>query len=629
METDLQQRLPSPKGIALAIMQACRRDDTGAADVAQLVQMDPALSGRLLAQANAAASGGRAIGSVPDAVARMGMQSVCQLALSFSLIDQYKSGHCEGFDYPGFWSHSLLMAVAMQELGTQLGLGPPDDLFSCGLLAHVGILALATAYPAEYAQVLNAQLRGKELLALENRALQTDHLRMSRLLLGQWGIPGIFLEAVRCLEKRSTDDLPRDTRTRRLAQTLYLSLQLADFLVVQQGEKTFHLSELNLLSSQLGIEQAALEPAVDRIAATWRVLGQSFSIPAHALAPYAEMVRATVRPDLETHTEWLRVLVVEDDRIVRSVLESWLRDECHYTVQTASDGQQALAMAVEFKPHVVLTDWLMPVLDGIGLCKALRASQWGQNIYVLMLTSVESEGELVEAFTAGVDDYLTKPVHMRGLSARLMAAWRYVRLRDAWERDNERLTATAAELALTNRRLELAALSDPLTGLANRRAGLAALAQAWSASVRHHIPLSLISIDADHFKRINDSFGHVGGDLVLQGLGQILRGAARTEDTVCRWGGEEFLLICPNLSLAEGAKMAERLRRGVAHLAVSSEGQPIHVAVSVGVASWRESLASQEELLAEVDKALYAAKAAGRNCVAAVVDGQVRMLKAA
>jgi diguanylate cyclase (GGDEF)-like protein len=626
METDLQQRLPSPKGIALAIMEACRRDEVGVGEIAHLVQLDPALSGRLLAQANSAASGGRAIASVPDAVARMGLQSVQQLALSFSLIDQYKSGNCEGFDYLGFWSHSLLMAVAMQELGAVLRLGQADELFSCGLLARVGLLALATAYPVEYALVLAEGLSGSELLALEYKVLQTDHLRMSNLLLGQWGIPGIFLDAVRVQEGRSSDELTRDSRARLLAQTLRLCLQLADFLVSKKDDKAFQISELNLLSGQLGIDVKAFGEAVDRITEQWRILGQTLNIPSTELHSYAEMVRDKVLPDLDSHAEWLRVLVVEDDRIIRTLLESWLRETCQYTVATASNGKEALARAIEFKPHVVLTDWLMPVLDGIALCQALRASQWGKNIYVLMLTSVESDVDLVAAFTAGVDDYLTKPVNLNGLSARLMAARRYVRLRDAWERDSERLTATAAELALFNRRLELAALSDPLTELSNRRAGTQALAQAWSASTRHGHALSLISVDADHFKAINDSYGHAAGDLVLQALAQCLRAGARSEDTVCRWGGEEFLLICPKLSAREGAQMAERIRRNVAALKVTWEGRPIQLTVSLGMAFWRAEIASQDVLLAEVDKALYAAKSNGRNRLALFVEGECRVI---
>ncbi len=237
------------------------------------------------------------------------------------------------------------------------------------------------------------------------------------------------------------------------------------------------------------------------------------------------------------------------------------------------------------------------------------------------ITSVESENDLVKAFEAGVDDYLTKPVNMRALSARLKAAWRYVRLRDAWERDHQRLTAAASELALTNRRLQHAALTDPLTELANRRAGLGALSQAWSVSVRHGTPLCVISIDIDHFKSINDTYGHAGGDLVLQRLSQSLRAVVRQEDTVCRWGGEEFMVICPNLALSEGIQMAQRLRKTIASTPTNIEGKPTQITVSLGISEWRMALQNYEQLLTEADQALYAAKRAGRNCLAVFAHG--------
>jgi diguanylate cyclase (GGDEF)-like protein len=451
---------------------------------------------------------------------------------------------------------------------------------------------------------------------------------MARRLLDQWGLPSLFIEAIQSHEEESLDAMTLASRPGRLAQTLHLCFKLADFLVKPQGERSFHLSELNLLAGKLGIDEAGFEASVDRVVEQWRTLGTTLNVPVQALPPYAKLVLAKVRPDQEPHTEWLRVLVVDDDRIVRTLLETWLREECHYTVMTARDGKEALEKAVDFKPHVVLTDWLMPVMDGIELCKALRASPWGQNIYLLMLTSADSENDLVAAFTAGVDDYLTKPVNMRGLSARLMAAWRYVRLRDAWERDNQRLTGAAAELALINRRLELAALTDPLTELSNRRAGVGALSQAWSASSRHGHALSLISVDVDHFKNINDSFGHAAGDLVLQALGLSLRKAARTEDTVCRWGGEEFLLICPKMPLHDGVQMAERLRSSIANLEVIASGTLIRLTVSLGLASWCADMGSQEVLVAEADRALYAAKKGGRNRVGAVIEGKLRLLKA-
>jgi diguanylate cyclase (GGDEF)-like protein len=564
--------------------------------------------------------------SVPQAVSRLGLQAVRQLALGFSLIDQYAQGACAGFDYAGFWSHSLLMGLAAKELGSHFRLASPDELFSCGLLARVGSLALATAYPQQYAELLTRDAQGAELLQLERQSLQTDHVHMSAALLADWGIPAALLEPVLFQESPAQSKFPHGSRSWQLAQVLHLALRIADYLAAPEAEQAYRTSQLTVLASELGVDKAEFGKYVDSIVVQWHVWGELLKVRSTTLPPFEEMARVELRPDEEPDSAWLRVLIVEDDRLVRTLLETWLRVECKYTVMSAGNGQEAMAAAIEFKPQVVLTDWLMPVMDGVELCLALRESDWGHDIYVIMLTSVETENELVQAFDAGVDDYLTKPVNVRALGARLKAAWRYVRMRDAWERDHERLTRTAAELALSNRRLQRAALSDPLTELANRRAGHAALGQAWSSAIRYGKPLSVITLDIDHFKTINDRHGHNAGDAVLQRVSQGLRATARREDTVCRWGGEEFLVICPNIGLREGMNAAERLRKHIAELSILVEGTLIQVTVSLGLASWEAYMVNQEQLLSEADKALYAAKHGGRNRLAIISEGKVRVL---
>lgn len=613
---DLGDRpLPSPKGVALAIMQACQKEDTTVASIASLVQTDPSLTGRLLQRANAAGSSGRAVLAVSDAVGRLGLQSVRHLALSFSLIDQYNSGQCAGFNYPTFWSHSLLMGVAAQELGKVLRLGASEEMFTCGLLSRVGLLALATAYPMEFSGIL-AQCTGvTPPIEAEQRALKTDHIQMSSVLLMQWGVPEIFVDAVRHHEDPVSAPLTEGSRLWQLSRVLHLAKQLADFLVSPTEETAYVMPKLVLMAGHMGIALAEFETCVDAIAAGWNDYGRQLSVQSHPVAPFAKLVQTQVRPDQSTNLDWLRVLIVEDDPIVAELLVAWLRDECHYTVMSARNGQEALAVAMDYLPHVVIADWLMPVMDGLELCKALRSSAWGENIYVLMLTSVSEENELYRAFDAGVDDYLVKPVNTRALSARLKAAWRYVRLRDAWERDHSRLTTAAAELALTNRRLQEAASSDPLTGLANRRAGLTVLSQAWSASLRYGYPLSVVMIDIDNFKSVNDTHGHAVGDLVLQHLSQCLQSAARKEDSVCRWGGEEFLIICPSVAMHECSIFAERLRKLVEKNRVPVEGKNIKMTISAGVASWTLGSSHVEHLLGQADIALYEAKNGGRNRV--------------
>ncbi len=627
LEEQFVERLPSPQGVALAILGACAREDVSMAEVARLVQTDPALSGRLLERANAAAQGGRPVIAIAQAVNRLGLEAVKQLALCFSLVDQYSKGKCQAFDYAHFWSHSLLMGVAMQEFGALQKLGSPDELFTCGLLAQVGRLALATAYPEEYSRLLASGARGVQLLALEREQLHLDHLHLSRELMTRWGIPGVLVEPVQWHEDPALSLLPNRSRPWYLCQTLHLAARLGDFGLAKKAEQTHQTTELTEAASQLGLKADALGEHVDSTLAQWQSWATRLSIKAPPSVAFDRIVEDHLYVQTTSESLWLRVLVVEDDPAVRRLLQTWLERECQHTVAVAHNGREALALAVDFAPHIVITDWRMPEMDGLEMCRVLRSSNWGQSVYVLMLTAAELESELVLAFDAGVDDYVSKPPNLRALGARLKGAWRYVKLREAAEQDSKRLTDMAAELALTNRRLQLAAMTDPLTALANRRAGLQALSQAWSAAKRHNDALTLLSFDIDHFKAINDRYGHAAGDLVLQRAAQTLRQAARKEDTVCRWGGEEFLVVSPKVLQGEGLLAAERLRRAVAALVVRYENQDIEVRVSVGIATWNNTLVDQDELIAQVDKALYAAKAGGRNGLAVFKDGRAHCVQ--
>ncbi len=626
LQPELQQRLPSPSGVALAILNAFRNEDVSITEIADLVMTDPALSGRLIERANAATAGSRPVVSVAQAVNRLGMQTVRQLALSFSLIDQYASGSCAEFDYSRFWSHSLLVGVAMKELGAHLKLGGADELFTCGLLARVGSLALATAYPKEYGKVLAANRSGAELVSLEREQLHTDHMHLADVLLCKWGIPKIYNEPVLYHEAPGKSPFLKDTRLWQLCHVLHLASRVADLALEPQAQASLQISRLTEAASLVGINATELEYHVDTAVHEWRALGEQLKIKSSAVPTFGQMKLGSVRPDQESDPQWLRVLVATHDASVLAPMVAWLKDEGHYTVKTATSGSEALALAVDFKPHVVITERELAGMDGIALCSALRASDWGQNIYVLMLTRDRDELVLVHAFDAGVDDFIVQPVTTRVLGVRLKAAWRYVRLRDAWERDHERLSNLAAELALSNRKLQTAALTDPLTDLFNRRAGLTAMTQAWSAAERRGHALTLISLDVDNFKAINDEYGHAMGDTVLQQIGQRLRAAARKEDAVCRWGGEEFLVVSPNILLGEGVLAAERLRKDIAAMPVLVSGKPLRVTVSVGLASRDAESNTQDQLLINVDKALYAAKRGGRNRLAVFSHGHIQLL---
>lgn len=615
----LMQRLalPSPKGVALTLMQACRRDDVSVGEITELVKADPALSARLIQLANGAQQAGRPVVSLEDCVTRLGMNTVKNVALAFSLLDQHREGACTAFDYARYWRLSLWMALAMQALTARTRTGAPSEMFSCGLLARIGQLALATAHPQEYQLLLESGVQGPQLLLREQETLHTDHLSLSVELMRDWGFPAPLIEPIRHMEGSGIADADYDSRAQRLIDLVRLSYMVSEFCELSPAQRRHRMSDLKLHASLLGLDIHELSEVVEAMTLSAHGIAPLLKISLEPL-PNLESIEAPApmpEPTAENRSRQ-KVLVVEDDPTVQSVLTHWLGEVSGYDVQVAVNGHDALDMALAFKPHIIITDWRMPVMDGLEFCRTLRATEWGQNIYVLMLTSVGSEDEFVQAFEVGVDDFVNKPVNVRALDARLKAAWRYVHLREAWLKDQERLLVAMSELAITNRKLERNALTDELTDLPNRRAGMGALTQAWSTAHRAGQALSVISLDIDHFKSINDRMGHAVGDVVLKWVAKALREASRQEDTVVRWGGEEFLVILNRLGLLEGIRAAERLRKAIEVLQLPMDHQTLRVTVSLGVAATGSSIGNMEQLLKAADDALYAAKRGGRNRVA-------------
>ena len=609
-------QLPSPKGVALAIMEISQRENATLDEVARLVQTDPAMSGRLLRLANAAAQNGRVVVSINEAVLRLGMATVRQLAMGFSLVDQYPQGRCTTFDYPGFWSHSLFMAVASQELAKVVRVGTPDELFTCGLLAQIGRLALVTVYPAEYAAILEQQDRGGSLRELERERLGMDHTEFTIAIMTDCGIPKALVEPVYYHEAPKTSGFSEGSRPCQLTHLFFHARRMADLGLSPEADRHGKISELMCLGGMVGLNTEALAEVFDRVVQQWQEWGELLKVPASHLPSFSTMVSAPVpRPEQELKSTCKRVLLVEDEPTTRLKTEAMLRQLLGCTVFTAENGKEALALALEIMPQIVITDWLMPVMDGLEFCCALRATDWGQPMYVIMLTGVETEDQIIQAFEAGVDDYVTKPVNTRALSARMRAALHYVKLLEAWEGDRVQLKQFAAELAISNRRLEHAAMTDLLTGLPNRRAGMDALARAWSASLRTGQPVAALVIDVDLFKLINDRHGHAVGDVVLQEVAKGIQAAARKDDSVSRMGGEEFLLVCQNADPRTALFAAERLRKTVKELKVNIAGVAIQTTVSIGVANREAGMADADDMVLGADKALYAAKNAGRDRV--------------
>jgi len=614
--------LPSPKGVALAVMQLAQDENTTNAAMARAIQADPALSGRLVRAANAARFGGRRpVASIADAVIVLGMPAVRNLALGFSLLSDYRNGRCEAFDYDGFWSRSLVTALAMQAIITHTRVAIPEEIFLIGLVSRIGCLALATVYPREYAGVLNEHGSGTitSLPPLERRRFATDHNELTVALMTDWGLPLALVEPVLHHEHPATAKFAEGSRAFTLCHALNLAGYFADLCLAPEQARAAMLPNLFLLGSRIALGLETVTAIAENTARDWLEWGKILQVRTENLPLLAELQRnaeiraAAVSAGTEEHPDLnLRLLVVSDDAATQQHLEKVLSG-AQYTVLAAAHGGGALEKAMDFRPQLVVIDWSGENDAALQFCRALRSAAVGRGVYVVMLSGVADEERIVEAYDAGIDDYEVKPINPKVLLARLRAGERVVRLQNEVESDREDVRRFAAELAMSNRRLEEAALLDPLTGIPNRRYAMDRIQQEWAAAERGARALSCMLIDVDHFKSVNDNYGHDVGDLVLKRVADVLKHTARAQDVVCRIGGEEFLMICPDSDAQAAAQCAERLRQAVGAMRMQVGKVSLQVTISLGVAAMGPAMRGPEAMVKAADQAVYAAKQAGRN----------------
>ena len=301
------------------------------------------------------------------------------------------------------------------------------------------------------------------------------------------------------------------------------------------------------------------------------------------------------------------VLVADDSPVYRKLVEQALaEDSC--PVLYANSGHQAIEIFEREHPDLVITDWLMPDLTGIELCQRIRAGEQSSYTYIIILTSNAEKANVVKGLSAGADDYLTKPFDRQELLARVHVGQRLIDLH--------------RQIEAKNRLLEELALTDPLTGLPNRRAIESWASRQLSGAARHGFALWVVLMDLDHFKSVNDTHGHDAGDAVLKRFGDILRANTRLSDISGRIGGEEFLLVLTHADEKSVVVVLDRMREQLAAGPVEWNRATIHVTASFGVAGFCGKHAPEfSELVRQADEALYRAKDAGRNRIELVPVG--------
>ncbi len=302
------------------------------------------------------------------------------------------------------------------------------------------------------------------------------------------------------------------------------------------------------------------------------------------------------------------VLIVEDDRFMRTILAANLQ-EAGYRVVSAVNGSEALEIISRDHFPIVITDWVMPEMDGLELCRAIRSGTTDRYTYIILLTAHNDREDLIIGLEAGADEYLIKPVNQAELTVRLKTARRILDLESS-------LKKSLAEIKAISVR-------DPLTEAYNRRYLNELLPQEIKRAYRYKRPLSVIMFDIDHFKEVNDRYDHHAGDLVLQGCAGCIMGSLRKGiDWLARYGGEEFVIVLPETDLTGAGVVAERLRLKIAELITSSHGQEIRITASFGVVSIsqfpQQEMIQALTMVEHADHCMYEAKCEGRNRIKAM-----------
>jgi len=307
----------------------------------------------------------------------------------------------------------------------------------------------------------------------------------------------------------------------------------------------------------------------------------------------------------------MRILVAEDNLATKKLLETLLKKFGHDPV-FAGNGREAWELLSKEDFQMVLADWMMPEMDGVTLCKKIRADGSKKYIYIIMLTAKSLKDDIVEGLNAGANDYLTKPFHHGELMARIKTGEKTLQLEQSLEEKNR-------ELQALNGRLKNLARVDALTQLGNRLALEEAMEKTCNAAQRYQRTYSIIMCDIDRFKLYNDTYGHPAGDKVLRRIADTLKSQVRASDQVFRYGGEEYAILLPEHNTDEAEKVAERLKAAVDALGIEHTAYDTGtVTISFGVATSRNNIENGcrwTEVLKRADEALYQAKESGRNCI--------------
>uniref|UniRef100_E6PJV1 Response regulator PleD n=1 Tax=mine drainage metagenome TaxID=410659 RepID=E6PJV1_9ZZZZ len=598
--------MPSPGSVALELMRAVERRDVSVFEVCNIARTAPMLVARTVQMANSALySGLRPTAAMEDAVMRIGVVALARLAVGLSLVHA-AGGWDADFDLNQHWRCALARGLVLQHLARRLRNLPSSEAFTLGLLGNIGQLAMVSAYGARAATADEGTEDG--LLHHQRRLWGFDQNQASAALLDGWGFPiSLWLAALPI----GQDTAHAAGRGGELSLTVDVARCMAVALCgpVDQAE----LPRLYMGAARLGLDAQAMIAMLDQLRADFPSMARILDISTPNTQAEAEFQR--LRAALSTTPPIDRpgpgaALVIATDKARASEIDDALQADADLRVIVAPDLWRGLEWLRDLQPDVLVLSAELAGVDVVALCRELRAAR-GPRLYILLVTDDPAAEMVLQAMDAGANDVLAMPADARLLLAKVRLGGRTVRLIDALEQERHNAFDMQRELARLNANLRAAAYSDDLTGLPNRRALDDFLQRVWAETARVRQALSVVIVDLDAFKQVNDNHGHEAGDRVLVAVAQALRAQTRASDMLARWGGEEIVLVCPGTDAAAAALLAERMRGAVERL----RGDFPQITLSAGVAQASPADEDFADVMRAADAALLQAKRDGRNRV--------------
>jgi diguanylate cyclase (GGDEF)-like protein len=521
------------------------------------------------------------------------------------------------FDYEAYWTCSLATGIAAQRLAVHAQT-PPDESFTCGLLSGVGRLALATAFPKKYSEILQKDLSGPDLAHAERQQFGIDHAELSAEMLTSWGLPAMFTNAVRHHENLAEATFVPGSRAYALSSVLHFAMRIGQLLNLDETRRWQIVPSIFNAAAQIGMAEEDVPPLVEEVVASWQGWAKDLKLPSKA---YSDVRTLLAAPPPEPHN---------DDDVVHSLLPIRVALILQHPQRAetlagiiGTLGLQAsqldptdlgLAQLKTEAPDVVILDVAQSEPTSLTRLQEIKKSA-DRSLHIIALIPDDEEARATSILSAGAADYLLYSYTASALIARLSNAQRLIALQSAVRAERELAVSSSGDWARSNRRLLHDALTDPLTQLPNRRYGLDRFAQEWAIASSNGLPIACLMLDIDHFKKVNDTYGHDVGDNVLQQVAAMIEQSCRRNDIVFRYGGEEFCVICPGAASLEALNLAERITSVIRAARFGMNETKLPVTISIGLAVRTPAMGDVGALIAMADRALYAAKSSGRDRV--------------